>query len=144
MGEQSKNFFQDYLQANLHPYASTTSIHYSLALKIHMQHVCSLLFLQEGSPCACILLCRRTCAACPFCCCTVISYNKLSYSPWHNERMKTSYNDLTSSEIVVSDFVWASSAPLILMCTRFFGPKRPRKGCALDSCKYGKCVLIIM
>ena len=29
-----------------------------------------------------------------------------------------------------------SSAPLILMCTRFLGPKKPQKGCALDSHKY--------
>ena len=116
-------------------FVSATSVHYSLALKIPMQHVCSLLFLQEESPCTCILLCRRTCTACPFCCCTVISHNKLPYSPWHNEQMKTSY-DPTNSEIVVSDFACASSAPSILMRTRFLGPKTPQKGCALDSRKY--------
>ena len=117
----------------LHPYVSATSVHYSLVLKMPMQHVCSLLFLQEGSPCARILPCRRTCAACPFCCCTVI----LPYSPWHNEQMKTSCNDPTDSEIAVSDFACASSAPSILMRTRFLGPKKPRKGCALDLRKYG-------
>ena len=111
----------------LHPYVSATSVHYSLALKIPMQHVCSLLFLQEGSSCACILLCRRTCAACPFCCCTVILHNKLPYSPWYNERMKTSY-DPADSKIIVSDFVCASSAPSILMHTRFLGTRKPRKG----------------
>ena len=81
--------------------------------------------------------CLGECAACPFCCCTVILHNKLPYSPWHNERMKTSYNDPTDSEIVVSDFVCASSVPSILKRTRFLRPKKPRKGCALDSCKYG-------
>ena len=78
----------------------------------------------------------RTLAACPFCCCTVISYNKLPYSPWQNERMKTSYKDLTDSEIVVSDFACASCAP-ILICTQFLGRKNPGKGCTLDSRKYG-------
>ena len=70
------------------------------------------------------------------CCCTVISHNKLPYSPWHNEQMKTSYNP-TDSEIVVSGFACTSSAPSIPMRTLFLGPKKPRKGCALDSCKYG-------
>ena len=53
--------------------------------------------------------------------------------------MKTSYNDPTDSEIVVSDFAWASSVPLILMHTRFLGPKKPRKWCTLDSHNYGIC-----
>jgi hypothetical protein len=50
--------------------------------------------------------------------------------------MKTSYNNPTDSEIAVSDFACESSAPSILMRTRFLGPKKPRKGCALDSRKY--------
>ena len=107
-------------------FVSATSVHYSLALKILVRQVCSLLFLQ-GSPCACILLCRRICAACPFCCCTVISHNKLPYSPWHNEQMKTSYNDPTDSEIVVSDFACKSSALSFLMRTQFLGRKKTSK-----------------
>ena len=51
--------------------------------------------------------------------------------------MKTSYNAPTDSEIVVSDFACSSSAPSILMRTWFLGPKKPRRGCTLDSRKYG-------
>ena len=50
--------------------------------------------------------------------------------------MKTCYNNPTDSEIVVSDFACASSVPSILMRTPFLGPKKPRKGCTLDSRKY--------
>ena len=55
-------------------------------------------------------------------------WKQVTYSPWHNERMKTSYNDPTDSEIVVSDFVCASSAPSILMRTGFWDPKNLEKG----------------
>ena len=44
--------------------------------------------------------------------------------------------DPTDREILASYFACASSAPLILMRTWFLGPKKPRKGCALDLRKY--------
>ena len=79
------NFFWDCLQANI----ASLCFHYKRTL----------LSGTENSHAACLfpsfsartitlrlhLLCRRTCAACPFCCCTVISHSKLPYSPWHNE-----------------------------------------------------------
>ena len=56
--------------------------------------------------------------------------------------MNTSYNNPTDSEIIVSDFARASSAPSILMHTWFLGPKKPQKGCALDLRKYGMYIQI--